>query len=1089
MARSLSAALVLIACSGTMLPIGPAQGQPGGGGDASRRVAATALDAIPELTGRDFAGVQLAMAPQVGGVRLAARRVTAWTEHPGPGPQAGTTIGGAVQRALLAGDVEITLGGSRFTAARAVVWIESLGSSPATRTRPAMPMFQVAVYFDRVSDPAAEAGSSAAGDRLLVTGVVLGEVSLRGDEVASGRPGDDEELFLAESEQRLARYLQELLGAGELATDSSGELMDVLPTPGRHGQRGIVIPGLSQPYEPDSIYGDPNRPRSRGTVLGGASGESGAPIFAGRGTLSVSAGDPTILTGDAARAMGGQNAVVITGGVVVQYSDARHERSLQLTCERAVIFLEDGSLETLLAAPVEKVQGVYLEGNVIATDGRYTLRGPQMYYDVKANRAMVLDAVFWTYDEARGLPLYVRAKTLRQLASNQFQGEDVRVTTSSFFQPALALGVREVTITRDVPPGQIARTILKGDDFTARAGDVPFFYWPSFDGNIERFPLRDVRFSNSSASGFGVKTRWDLFGLLGEEPGPEWNADLLVDGWINRGPAVGADVTWDTDNAKGTMFAYTVPYDMGKDVLASGAEVDRDGMFRGMFLGDHRWQLTEHWQGFLELSAISDANFVQAYYENLAQTRREFTSSAYFKRLDDNTLFSAMARGNVNTFSSNQYILESQGYDVSKLPEFAYYRVADDVLSGIAPGMLNYSSEYRLSYMSLNFTEKSPKALGMDSTSLSLDAFGMPDFNQTIGDSLDERGFDEQWAARFDTRHELSSPLDAGPVRLTPFVVGRFTAYDREYSNFAGESEDRFRGWAAAGLRAGTSINRVYDEAESRLLDIHRLRHIIEPSATLWIAGTNRQDGSLPIYDDRVEGINQGAAVRAGVSNTLQTQRGGEGRWRTVDVLKVDTNVVYAADNARRESPIGRFVDWRPELSQLGQFAEVDATWQTTDALALTAQHTYDFELNQPARTSAGLIWQQWSDTTFFTQMHYLNDRDATYVSTGADFRLTPKWTVGVTTTWDVQDSDFQSATARFRREFPQLTVGVRVGFSNITDEVSLGVELIPAGEDYRVASLRRLNRGLLESGFTEAGTGGLGESFGGGPLGGSTGR
>ncbi len=1050
------------------------------------RLPATADPSGPiELTGRDFAGLTLATTAQVGRVSISARSLWRWTEQPAPGPKTGTTIGAPVQRAVLAGDVEIVFGLQRFTAARAVTWIEDLGPS---KRDPKVHAFQVAAYFDRVSDATAEAGTAQSGDRLLVTAIVQGPASMGADLIREGRPTNEHVVFTAEAEQRLATFLQEQLGEGEVTAEPSEERFDGGIMGGGRTTTGLIIPGLSQPFEPNSPYSNPDRPRSAGSVLDATSGARSEPLFSSRGVITISAGEPTFIAGADAGGTAAQNSIVITGGAIVQYLDGRRDRALQLSCQRAVVFLTDGSLKNLLAAPADKVEGIYLEGDVVATDGQYTLRGQQIYYDIKRNKAMIVDAVFWSYDQKKDLPIYVRASTLRQLATNQFSGEDVRISTSSFFQPHLAMGAGQVTITREVPPGQIARTILRGTDITGRFMDMPFFYYPSFSGDDTMLPLRDVRFENSSRTGFGVKTKWDLFGLLGVEAGPEWDFQVLIDGWSERNVGLGADLKWTTENAKGSIFAYTVPFDSGSDVLSSGKEVDREGYFRGIFLGDNRWQISEHWSAFMELAAVSDANFVQSYFEELARTRREFTSSAYVRRLEGNTALTAQLRGNVNTFSSNQYILQSQGYDVAKLPELTYTRVSDDLLAGLAPGLLTYSSEYRLSRMALNFTEKSPDALGFDRSDLSQDAFGISTPTTRVSTFLESQGLSENFVSRFDTRHEVSGVVDAGPVRLNPFLVGRFTAYDTKFESFSGDPDDsRYRAWGAIGARASTSVTRVYDDVESSLFDIHRLRHVVEPSTTVWMAGTNRGQSTLPVYDTNVESITQGGAVRAGVSQTLQTQRGGEGRWQTVDVLKLDTNIIYAANNADRESPIGRFIDYRPEYSTLGKFVTVDATYQATDALAMTFHETYDYDKNQQARTSGGLVWQQWRDTTLYTDVHFLNDRNATYVSSGADFRLTPKYVFGVGTTYDVQDNRFQSVRAKIEREFEQAIFGVRIGYNDITDEFSLGIDVIPTGFDPRLRQLQRLNRDALDAGFTDSADSGLRGRFS-GPLSGDEG-
>ena len=42
------------------------------------------------------------------------------------------------------------------------------------------------------------------------------------------------------------------------------------------------------------------------------------------------------------------------------------------------------------------------------------------------NKALLLDAVFWTYDEDRRLPLYLRADVIRQESQQEFSGERAR---------------------------------------------------------------------------------------------------------------------------------------------------------------------------------------------------------------------------------------------------------------------------------------------------------------------------------------------------------------------------------------------------------------------------------------------------------------------------------------------------------------------------------------------------------------------------------------------------------------------------------------------------------------------------------------
>src|SRR5262249_46089730 len=148
-----------------------------------------------------------------------------------------------------------------------------------------------------------------------------------------------------------------------------------------------------------------------------------------------------------------ENAVLTEGGVVISYWDRKRDSTMQLSAERAVIFLAPGPLPDLARAGAESVRGMYLEGDVVADmlgpEGHFTVRSPRVFYSIKDNRAVLIDAVFWTYDARRGLPLYVRAKTIEQESASQFKATRALLTSSAFNTPDLAIGVSSVTIRPD----------------------------------------------------------------------------------------------------------------------------------------------------------------------------------------------------------------------------------------------------------------------------------------------------------------------------------------------------------------------------------------------------------------------------------------------------------------------------------------------------------------------------------------------------------------------------------------------------------------------------------------------------------------
>ena len=1000
-----------------------------GGGDVRGGVG---VGELADITGRDFAGVRLPVEPVTGPILFRASKASVWTEPSAPTP---------VQRLFLEGDVRVVLGVHQFDAARAVVWLQKLGAGE----------YQVFVYFDRVGTANADATISVAGDRLRVQGVLKVDrpIKLTTDLRREGRPADP---LLREAEAALTVYLTELVFGTSVPEPSS-----ILPGvgPGVVRAKPRFGPGLNRPFEPGAVAVGSEELAGLSRDLPPSPVRE--PIFAKTGLISFSPGRVTVVTG------ADENAVMFTDGVVVQYWDRKTGRTLQITAERAVAFLASGPLAGLAQLDADAVHGVYLEGDVIATDGKYTLRGPRMYYDVQQNRAVVIDAVFWTYDERHQLPLYVRAETIRQESADDFSAANAKLTNSAFFVPHLSIGASSVTISRKEGRGGRTRHVVDARHITLRSESMPFFYWPGYKGDPSEIPLRDLAFESSSGSGAAIKTSWDAFGLLRLKK-PYWlGANILIDEFFERGPAVGTSLWWDDTKLAGRLDAYLLPYDTGTDLLTSGARIDHDGETRGMLTAEHRWALTDQWTLFGEVSYISDETFVDTFFERQAESRREFTNAVRLRRLDGNTTLDLTAKAAVNDFTPNEYLLQSRGYMVDKLPEVEYHRIADDLLPGAAPGLISYTSEYRAGMVAMRFVEPTAAELGLDTTTRSRKALGIEP-GQSIADTLRARGLTEDGVLRFDTRHELSTQLALGPVNIVPFAVGRVTVYDDSFEGYSSGASDQYRLFGSLGVRATTTIQKVDESVESRLLDLHRIRHIIQPGVTLWTSGASIDQADLPVYDESVESLADGSVIRLSLDQTWQTKRGGPGRWRSVDVLTLSTELVLSSEDADPESPIGRFFDDRPELSNLGDFGTIDAAWQITDAFGVGVNTIYDFDASQPARTIVGTSIRHTPNFRTYADLRFINALDSTYLSAGAFYQVTPKYDIDLLGTYDDKASDLQTVRALVTRRFPNVILGVGFTHNNIKDETSFGIIIKPIGLGAKGVQLRGVGAGSERS-------------------------
>jgi hypothetical protein len=951
-------------------------------------------DASP---GDTFAGLVLPAPLQRADIALDAAAGNAWRAGP-------------VQRLYLEGEVRVTIGDHRFVAERAACWFEPVQREGGAGV--VEPLWQVALYLENVSDPAADATVAQSADRLLVTAVISGEIKAAPAVFREGRPTDPvPAAFLAQAESRLARYLA-LVAAGQAeSTDPAGpqivasERLEPLPTPERIDPAS-VLPGAIQP----------------------------GPIFAENGVITFFGPDRTLVSGDT------ESSLVITGGVVVQYSEPSTGRSLQLTAESAVVFLDPGSVREILTFGVEQIRGIYLEGGVVATDGQYTIRGPRFYYDLRTDRGVALDAVFWTYDEQRGLPLYLRADVIRQESESQWSAGGARLSNTSFFEPHYTLGARTVTLRRVEHPD-------KPDDFRVdargvqyRIGKVPVVQFPRFQGQVTG--RRVPQFSVSGRNGDPIVfTRWDIATLLGLDPVDGLDADLLLDGYVDRGVAIGADIAWQGQNSDASLFG-TYINDDGTDQLSSGAEIERDNEDRGVILGEARQRLNDRWTLFAEGAYISDAAFLDAFFGDLTERRREFTNSAYLRRLEGQSLLSFEVRGPSNDFVANEYLLQSRGYQVSRLPEAAFNLVGAD----IAGGLLTYTTETRLGGVSLNFSEARAEEIGLDTIERAEAGLGLLP-GESPADRLAAQGLNEDSAFRADTRHEISMPLSAGPVRIEPFAIGRATAYDTDFSELRTDgNDDTARLWGAGGVRIGTTLQRVNNSVSNRLLDLDRMRHIIEPSVTVMGAATTLDLGETPVYDERIENNLNGTVVRTGLKSTWQTKRGAGAAERSVDWLTLDANYVWSSDETPQRSPIGRWYESRPELSTGGEFGTLDGAMRLTDAVSLTGDWVFDFEDDSTDTFAAGILTDHGDAFATYIEYREVDAIDASFIHAGAAYELTKRYSLAASAAWDLDEDEFQTIRASLLRRFNQMTAEIGVDYDEIRDDTSFSFTLRPVG-------------------------------------------
>ncbi len=946
------------------------------------------------ITGDRISGFVLPVQPQVGDIRIESLRATAWTVDD-------------TKRLVLRDDVLLRIGNYQIEADAACVWINRIPSRAGVIT-------QIAAYFSNVRNSSNRAGIGVFGREVLLTGSALGEVKLNTSALDNRRITSTR--LVQDGERRLAAYLQRLEpGVTELngypATEKPGTRRFVPvpggdPSPQQNFEGAMTLPPLEAPL--------PQLIEPSGTVRFAA------------GIIEVEPGDE-------------ENTITCSGGLIIDYlgRDPELEWSrLTLTAERAVIFTDPGSITDMARREfsAEQVRGIYLEGNVsvIADDGRYAVRAPQVYYDFQTGQATMVGAVLRTYSRELARPVYARADELRQISANQWEATGVRVSTSEFAVPHIALGSEQVLITQE--PGEDTgddETFITARGNTLRFGGTPVFYWPAVRGTLQRPVLKSLAIGSANNEGIAIETRWDLYTLLGRPPVEGLDLDLKLDGFTSRGMGAGVEGEYTLpDNGAGRFEIYG-QFDEGTDRTSSGLDVVEANDFRGVALWEHRSKLSRYWTVQGQFSLISDPTYITTWRPEEFRTRRPYETSLYLKHQKDNAAFTGLLSYNINDFISTSDLLSSRAYSVERLPEFGYHRFGDSLFGDSA----TYSGSMAVSRLRITLHDRTPAQYGVPGA-----AFGLGP-NASIGAALQGTGIMQDYVTRFDTRHEIAVPLEFGPVNVTPFLVGRFTGYDDDFQSFSSDA-DEFRFFGSAGVRLATELQRVDNSAESVLFDLHRMRHIIEPSVTLWYAHATVDQTDLPVYDETVESIATGSAVRFGLHNTWQTQRGGPGYWRTVDVFTLDADVVLTSGDTDRESPIAQFFDFRPEYSHLGDHVAARGSWQVSDSLLLISQGTYDLDESTIARGSMGALLTHSPAFETFVEFRYIDAADARLLGAGWRYKLSPVYHVAIRPEWDFAADEFRLLTLQMTRTFPDFDLIVRVEHDEIEDETTVGASI-----------------------------------------------
>jgi hypothetical protein len=687
------------------------------------------------------------------------------------------------------------------------------------------------------------------------------------------------------------------------------------------------------------------------------------------------------------------------------------------------------------------------------------LRADQVYYDVSRNVAVAVsgDIEF----REKGIPdaIHMKADELFQVGPNEFKAERAEIFSSRLpSDPGLKILVRQATITQQrVPKTNIfgrpfvnrqtgeeeitTERLLRGEDILFKASDVPIFFLPYIEGNLNNpsGPVRNIGIGNDKIFGFQIYTELDVFNLLGyyPPPGADWTATF--DELTMRGPAGGTNYKYGGTDLFGFpgrysgSFKYWGIFDHGTDQLGGGRGFEPHPFFRERASWRHVEDFPEGFQVMAQLSYLSDKNFLEQYY------KPEFDQAEN----QETFFYLTNRRGNF----SGSILVEPRIRDW--VTETAWLPKAEGHVIGWSPlDLLTYDAKLSVGYAQLLPTNIPPPPVSAT------------DVRTNTG--------------RFDLWQDLEFPFKVGPFKIVPFGILDLTAYT---ADLTGNSVGRI--YAAAGARGSIQASRLYPDVQSELFNLQGLYHKSVLSTTYYYAHSNIPFSELPqldqlnnnatdqalrditprqpflnpangvalatspifnpqtyairrLVDDRVDTLDSIQEIQIDWRNRWQTKRGFPGMQHTVDVFTLDTSISIFPNAARDNfgSTIG--------------FVEYDANWNVGDRTAIFSSGWVDPFTNGVRYFALGTQLNRTDRTSFGLAFRYTDPIDSRMLSATASYVFSPKYSMTAATSYDFGINKGLSHALVFTRNGTDLQLNLSLTYNPILNNFGFNIDVVP---------------------------------------------
>lgn len=773
----------------------------------------------------------------------------------------------------------------------------------------------------------------------------------------------------------------------------------------------------------------------------------------------------------------GGRVTTVTGGLRVLIEGLPTENvpaafgpigTVDISTDRAVVWSQGtlafgGQTVESSDTPLE----IYMEGNIEFRQGDRVIYADRMFYDVRRQVGVILNAELLTPlpktedFEYQGL-VRLRASAIRQLDASHFSATGAEVTTSRLEEPSYSFGANQITFEDvqtqtfnpltgepDIEHKYLAES--RGNAVYIRG--VPTFYWPRLATDLSKpsFFIDNVRVGNDNVFGTQVLTDLDayqLFGIRNAPEGTEWG--LSLDYLSDRGIGHGTNFEYNRQSflgldgpAQGLIDFWGIADD-GLDNLGLGRRTivpEEDYRFR--LFSRHRQKLQSGWEITGEGGWISDRTFLEQFYEQEWDEYKDPRNGLRLKRLTDNRAFSI--EGNVQ---QNDFFTETQW-----LPRLDHYWLGESLFGD----RFTWYEHSQIAYANLNNADAPTNA----TLAAQVDA-GLP---WEIGPG--------QEGERIVTRQEIDLPLSVGPVKVVPFALGEL-AHWGEDAGFG----DLQRAYVNTGVRASVPFWAVFPDFRDSLFNLHGLAHKVVFDAEFSYSDANRNFDELPLYDPlddmsitefrrrlfdptltptsmdpkflptnyairsglqnwvtspSTEMVDDLMTLRGGMRHRWQTKRGGPGREHIVDWLTLDSNVTWFPNQDRDNFG-----------ADFGLF-DYDLRWHLGDRFTVVSDGAADFFGDGLRMVSGGVLLNRPTVGNAYLGMRSMSGPiDSNVLLASYNYRFSPKWISSASVAIDFSDAGNIGQTFGITRIGESLNTGIMFNVDEGKDNVGVKFFIAP---------------------------------------------